>query len=569
MNGEIIASSRVVNGQCTLEFPALSNVGQADLVIMGYNKVTYRSTIDVIVAEGAYITLNAFEMGVDQANYGETIDMNINIKNVGVEAAQNLTATLSTSSEYVEILSGECAVSAIDPDEVVTLEGFQFSVAEDVPDKTDAPFTLSITDGTNTWESTFTVKLHAPVITVESVQAYMEEEMRYLQFSFQNTGSAPFYGGTLNIYSSSADITIDPTTIVFEDVIEGGEAISLTTNYVVDENVVPGSTYEIAYDMTSGLYNASGIYILSIGAIQEDFESGEFGSQWTMGPEHPWVITEGGVKGYYCAKSGNSFVHNSESYMVLTVEVLAPGELTFSYKVSSENNYDKLRFYMDNQEKGNWSGTVEWSQFTQPVTAGTHSFKWSYSKDSSVSSGSDCAWIDDIVFPPTSVVTFIEPISNLEASVELGMVTLTWSGSEDATSYIVMCDGEEVSTVTDTVFSEIKSEGQYVYSIIAKNDENQTSVPTSITVVVDDYTYVAENNNLSVRVYPNPVSNTLFIEGVNTTYSYVMYNNMGQQVANGRAQGVKQINVNGMSKGVYFLHVTTGAQVSVQKVVVE
>ena len=33
-----------------------------------------------------------------------------------------------------------------------------------------------------------------------------------------------------------------------------------------------------------------------------------------------------------------------------------------------------------------------------PMAAGTHTVEWRYSKDSSVSSGADTAWVDDIDF---------------------------------------------------------------------------------------------------------------------------------------------------------------------------
>jgi hypothetical protein len=61
----------------------------------------------------------------------------------------------------------------------------------------------------------------------------------------------------------------------------------------------------------------------------------------------------------------------------------------------------------------------------------------------------------------------------------------------------------------------------------------------------------------------------LFINGGNAEYSYVMYNGMGQKVASGNATGNTQINVNDMMKGVYFLRLTSGTQVRVEKVVVE
>ena len=45
------------------------------------------------------------------------------------------------------------------------------------------------------------------------------------------------------------------------------------------------------------------------------------------------------------------------------------------------------------------SGTVNWSQVSFPVSAGTHTYKFAYTKDWSTNAGSDCAWIDNVVFP--------------------------------------------------------------------------------------------------------------------------------------------------------------------------
>lgn len=569
LNGEIIASGKVLNGQCTLEFDPLNNVGTADLIVLGYNKVTYMGTIDIVPAEGAYIVVDAHSINAEQANYGETIDMSIDLKNVGVEVANNLTATLTTTSEYVEILSGEGTIASMNPDEVVTLEGFQFSVAEDVPDKTNAEFILTITDGDDTWESTINILLHAPIIITDHViQSIGHNSERILELCFMNTGSAPFYGGVLNIYSSSTDIVFETPTIEFNDTVAGNETITLSSRYTVDENAEPGSTYQIAYELNSGLLNVSDTFTLLYGSIQEDFESGVFGNNWTFSSQYPWTITTGGTKGNYCAKAGNTGVHSSESYMVLTVEVMAAGELTFSYKVSSESNYDKLHFYMDDQEKSSWSGNVSWSQYSQPVTAGVHTFKWSYTKDSSVSSNDDCAWIDDIVFPPVSITTFLDPVTNLEASVNDREVTLTWVPSDNATSFIVMRDGEEIDRTTEAVYNDYATYGTHLYSIIATNDEGVLSTPATITVEVEDIFGVGENN-LAFEVYPNPVNSTLYINGGNAQYSYSLFNNMGQEMTKGSAQGAHRIDVSNMPKGLYFLKIASGSKTGIQKIVVE
>lgn len=562
MNGEVITSGKLLNGQCNLTFPALSEVGTAELVVLGYNKVTYMGEIEVVPAEGAYVSVVDYTMNVEQANYGETIDLSVNVKNVGVEVASNLTATLTTECEYVEILNGEATVTDINPDEIVTIEGLQFSVAEDVPDGTVARFFLNVSNDDNTWEGKFNITLHAPILTTESI----EKTDNTVTFTFKNTGSAPFYGGVLNLASCSQDLVLDPETVTFEDTVEGGDSKSIEISYSFGENVEIGSTFEASYEMTTGLFTVSDIFVLSYGAIMEDFEGGTFGSNWTVSSNYPWQIVSGG-RGNFCAKSSNNGQSNSNGYMELSVEVLAAGEITFMYKVSSEQNYDKLHFYMDGQEKGNWSGTVNWTQFTQPVTTGQHTFKWEYTKDGSVNSGDDCAWVDDVIFPPTNVFTFLAPAVNLQAEVIGSEVTLTWEGSTEADSYVVKRNGETIATVTETTYVDtLPKDGTYTYAVYAASG-NQLSAPVTVTIeaIFDE---VAESQNTKVSVYPNPTNGVLNIV-VNGNFEYQILNGMGQEVVNGTAQGTEQVNLSNMSKGVYFLRLNTGSQVNIQKIVVE
>ena len=249
---------------------------------------------------------------------------------------------------------------------------------------------------------------------------------------------------------------------------------------------------------------------------------------------------------------------------MLTVEVLAAGDLTFMYKVSSENNYDKLHFYMDNQEKGTWSGTVDWTEFTQPVTAGQHTFKWSYTKDSSVSSGEDCAWIDDILFPPTNVITFLAPATNLEATVDGGNVNLTWDASADADKYIVKRDGEIVGeTVATTLSDVLPQDGIYTYAVFAAKNDGQMSTPVTVTIEAS-FDGVIEAQASIVKVYPNPANDVLNIVTTGNV-EYQLINSVGQVVMSGNVDGSARINVSGLNSGVYFLKVVADGNAKVQK----
>lgn len=131
----------------------------------------------------------------------------------------------------------------------------------------------------------------------------------------------------------------------------------------------------------------------------EDFESGDFSNfPWVSSEETGWIITtEEKNSGDFSAESG-AINHNNSS----TLEISLPcesGKITFYRKVSCEPNYDTLEFAIDGAPRGMWSGEADWAEESFDVEAGTRTFTWTYSKDSSVSRGDDKAWIDDIEFP--------------------------------------------------------------------------------------------------------------------------------------------------------------------------
>ena len=141
----------------------------------------------------------------------------------------------------------------------------------------------------------------------------------------------------------------------------------------------------------------------------EGFETGDFSAfDWhSVSPIYAWeVVTQEPYEGQYCAKSC-AIQDGETTSLFITVVVGTESEISFYYKVSSESNYDKLHFLIDGVEKNNWSGDISWTQASYPLTPGTHELRWEYSKDVSLSTGSDCAWIDNVVFPASTIITEI------------------------------------------------------------------------------------------------------------------------------------------------------------------
>jgi len=120
---------------------------------------------------------------------------------------------------------------------------------------------------------------------------------------------------------------------------------------------------------------------------------------WDTGGRVDWF---GQPNTYYygsdAAQSG-TISHNYDSWTQTTVT--GPGTLKFYWKVSSEANWDFLRFYIDGVEQERISGTVDWQQKTYGISSGSHTVKWRYTKDCSVNSGNDCGWLDKVEFTPS------------------------------------------------------------------------------------------------------------------------------------------------------------------------
>jgi hypothetical protein len=78
-------------------------------------------------------------------------------------------------------------------------------------------------------------------------------------------------------------------------------------------------------------------------------------------------------------------------------DVVGPATVTFQWRVSSEKNFDWLRFALDDTVVHEISGDQDWAQIEYEVPEGAHRLKWAYSKDYSFDENLDAAWVDSIL----------------------------------------------------------------------------------------------------------------------------------------------------------------------------
>ncbi|MCX6000315.1 MAG: hypothetical protein NTU41_12225, partial [Chloroflexi bacterium] len=226
------------------------------------------------------------------------------------------------------------------------------------------------------------------------------------------------------------------------------------------------------------------------------------GLSWSTGGNANWSAeTTTTYYGGAAARSG-TITHNQSSWLRTTVT--GAGALTFYWKVSSEKNYDFLRFYIDGVEQVRISGAIDWQQKSYSVASGTHILEWRYTKDRSMSSGSDCGWLDKVVFtaagPPSPAIgcspssfTFTatqggaNPASQTLSIQNAGTGTLNWSVSDDA-DWLVLTPASGSSTgETDTVSVVANIAGVSIGShsaTITISDPGATNSPRIVSVTL-------------------------------------------------------------------------------------
>jgi len=102
--------------------------------------------------------------------------------------------------------------------------------------------------------------------------------------------------------------------------------------------------------------------------------------------------------GTYSARSA-AIGNNSSTTIQLTRTLSAAGSISYWLFQSSNSTGtgDKTTFYIDGVAKSSVTGLVNaWVQYSFPVTSGSHTFTWTYSKDGSLTSGFDAGFIDDV-----------------------------------------------------------------------------------------------------------------------------------------------------------------------------
>ena len=242
-------------------------------------------------------------------------------------------------------------------------------------------------------------------------------------------------------------------------------------------------TIKVVATNNQGKTAEESIVVTLLGAPDEGFESGNFSAfNWDNSSAIPWTVQSSEkFSGNYAAQAG-AIGNNASTSLSITLDVTNAGNISFLSKVSSEAN-DYLRFYIDDVQRGQWSGNQPWAQQSYSVSTGLHTFTWTYVKNATTTGGSDTAWLDHIIFPAYN--SYPAP-RNLVGLAGNALVRLDWDSPAGAnpTSYRVYRNGSLLTTIQDLFYNDTNVINGTTYSYYVKALYGSTESAASNTVYV-------------------------------------------------------------------------------------
>jgi len=228
--GEQIIGTAESNGQeQVIYFDPLPEGSEIIVTATKQNFLRYEQTVEVIAPIGPYVIADVIEINDAGAtfpnnllDYGETISLNFIIKNIGLVAANNVLASLSTTDPNVNITGNHYLVGNVNPNEELEIsDAFVVEVSGNIPDGLNLEFVLTFTNDRAQWQSAFTVVANAPLLEVDEIfvndsggnhDGFLDPgETAPVRVTLKNNGHSPAFSIYAALSSTSPYLEIETT----------------------------------------------------------------------------------------------------------------------------------------------------------------------------------------------------------------------------------------------------------------------------------------------------------------------------------------------------------------------
>lgn len=351
------------------------------------------------------------------AEFGETLDLSLSLRNIGTVHDSAVQVSLSSDSPWIRWVDSSQFYGNFEANELKFIHNaFRLQVSDSATDHHQAVINVkAVNYADSTYLSSFILETRAPQL---KVGPFAVQELS------GNGNNLPDPGETLRISTLLTNTGLYPVDTAFSRLkpLQSGVMLQQPTYFTPGLN--PGKSDSTSWIVTLDPSLPRGTFLvfqdsvyfgpratkrdlaIKAGTLTEDWEWGDFGHHpWKNSGDKPWAINNfSPYEGIFCAKSG--YIDDGQkSELSIQVDVAVADSVSFYRKVSSEHSFDFLNFFIDDYLVGKWSGEKEWARVAFPVMPGKHTLTWQYAKDEGISVGLDQAKIDLIYFPVQQLTT--------------------------------------------------------------------------------------------------------------------------------------------------------------------
>jgi hypothetical protein len=168
----------------------------------------------------------------------------------------------------------------------------------------------------------------------------------------------------------------------------------------------------------------------------------------------------------------------------------------------------------------------------------------------------DTLWIGKTILEDMAAPT--DPANLSAAVVDTATVRLTWDVSTDnqyVKGYVIYQDDVVIDTVTSNLFEVTGlANGTYNFKVVALDGSGNLSGAGSTDVTLGP-TSVHSQMAEKLKIYPNPVTSTLWVKGVQDIHDMTILNITGTTVMT--VHNTNQVDVSDLREGLYVIRVKT------------
>lgn len=236
------------------------------------------------------------------------------------------------------------------------------------------------------------------------------------------------------------------------------------------------------YEFHDGALNHYRVRPLSPG-FTEGFE--QAGLAFPLNPagsDAPWGRSSAQANTGTWSLGSGSITHDQTSTQRIQ---LPPGAAVaqFAYIVSSEEFFDDFEFLVDDSVELSASGEVAWTASASFDVSDADTITFRYSKDGSVTEGSDAAWVDDLQVLPA----FTAQTSSITPSLDgrVWLKSISWpllnrpvvvTNYSDPTRAARNGVHQVVGRKEPVVTTDVRLSRQYTLELLASLDEDTTAL---------------------------------------------------------------------------------------------